>query len=274
MSETDSTRFISKTGAASLAEPVVIGDATLYCGDCAGALASMALFDTVITSPPYNCGMNYGTASDALPLEQYKQLLRDTVFSANARRICLNVGNYIGSRENRVRTVDVLADVSQQWELADEIIWDKGPANGAAWGNYPNSPRIRAQHENIYVYGELNLGGSNGLTWGEWSAMTTSIWRIMPKGDPNIHPAQMPVEVAERLTALYSPVGGLVVDPFMGSGTTGIAAVRRGRRFVGYEIDPAHFTTACKRIEQAYAQRSLFDAQDRPAPEQLGLEAA
>lgn len=235
-----------------------IGDCTLYMEDSREIIGRLPRADAVITSPPYNCGMDYGTASDSLGLDDYREFLRASVFEIEADRLCVNVGNYIGSRADRVRTADILREVSGEWPLLDEIIWDKGPANGAAWGNYPTSPRIRAQHEMVYVYGDAPLRSDSGISWPDWSRLTTSIWRIPAQVDLSEHPAQMPVALADRLTRLYTPADGLVVDPFMGSGTGGVAAVMSGRRFIGIEIDPDHFDTACRRIDEAYRQPRLF----------------
>jgi DNA modification methylase len=249
-----------------------IGDARLYLADCREVLGIIERADAVITSPPYNCGKDYGTASDALSISEYQELLLSAVFEADAARLCVNLGNYIGSRENRVRTVDVLAEPSRGWPLVDEIIWDKGPANGAAWGNFPTSPRIRAQHEMIYVYGDQPLTADSGITWPEWSTLTTSIWRIAATVNLSQHPAQMPLAVADRLVRLYTPSEGLVVDPFMGSGTTGVAAIQNGRRFIGIEIDPQHFETACQRIAEANSQPRLFSSRPiKPVQEALAL---
>lgn len=241
----------------------VIGDCTLYLGDCREIIGTLPFVDAVVTSPPYNCGKDYGTSKDDLSLDDYEEFLRACVFEIEANRLCVNVGNYIGSRGARVRTVDVLARASGRWPVLDEIIWDKGPANGAAWGNYPTSPRIRAQHEMIYVYGAAAMRADSGITWAEWSQLTTSIWRVPARVDLKEHPAQMPVEIADRLVRLYTPADGLVLDPFTGSGTTGIACAMNGRRFIGIELDPEHFDTACRRIEEAYRQPRLFD---EPAP--------
>jgi len=159
------------------------------------------------------------------------------------------------------------AAVSQPF---DEVIWDKGPANGAAWGNYPTSPRIRAQHESIYVFGNLTMPNGNGLSWGEWSRLTTSIWRVSPNVDLSTHPAMMPTQIAERCCSLWSDVKGTVVDPFMGSGTTGVACAKMGRRFIGIELDPGYFEIACKRIEEAYRQPDMFvEPPSKPHQEKL-----
>lgn len=229
---------------------------TLYLGDCRELISAVDV-DALITSPPYNCGKDYGTASDSLPIEQYQALLRDSVFGGNAVRRCINTGVYIGSRKNRMLARDIVLGCTGQ-RIVDEIIWDKGPANGAAWGNYPTSPRIRAQHETIYVFGENPIAGDSGVSWQEWSVLTNSIWRISANVDLSVHPAQMPVELALRLVKLYSPSNGVVCDPFMGSGTTGVAAVKLGRKFRGIEIEPRFFDIACSRISEALKQPDFF----------------
>lgn len=246
-----------------------IGNCTLHLGDSREIVPTLASVDAVVTSPPYNCGKEYGAASDDLELPEFRQLLADALFSAKARVFVVNVGQYIGSRASRLLFRDVLASITSL-PMVDEVIWDKGPANGSAWGNYPNSPRIRAQHESLFVYGDARMPEGNGLSWAEWSALTTSIWRISANVDLSTHPAMMPVEVARRAIALWADLGGTVLDPFMGSGTTGVAAIKADRSFVGIEIDAAHFDTACRRIEEQWRQPRLF-ADERPRVSQPSM---
>lgn len=234
---------------------------TLYNADCRDVMPTLGHIDAVISSPPYNCGMDYGPASDNLSLDSYKQLLKDSIFAGSAVRRCINTGVYIGSRKTRVLARGVVLGCTEE-TLVDEIIWDKGPARGTAWGNYPTSPRIRAQHEVVYIFGDKPIASDTGISWQDWSVYTASIWRIHPNVDLTIHPAQMPIELANRLAKLYSPAGGLVCDPFTGSGTTGVAAVSNGRKFVGVEIDQRYFDIACKRISEALKQPDFF----QPAP--------
>jgi site-specific DNA-methyltransferase (adenine-specific) len=235
------------------------GTVTLYCGDCRDVAAHIEDVDTLFTSPPYNCGKPYGSADDNLLLDQFSTFLTETIFAIRARVFVVNVAQYIGSRSERVLFRDVLIDSAGWIPLVDEVIWDKGPANGAAWGNYPNSPRIRAQHESIYVFGNASMPNGNGLDWKDWSRLTTSIWRIPAAVDLSTHPAQMPVDIAIRAISLWSDIHGVVLDPFMGSGTTGVAAVQLGRRFIGIEISPDYCAIAKRRIEAALGKGTLFD---------------
>ena len=252
-------------------EKVVIGNATLYHADCREVLPTLPKVDSVITSPPYNCGKDYGEGGDDKEIEEFKQFLRDTVFAADCRVKVVNVGQFIGSRSGRVLFRDVLLACTKE-PLIDEVIWDKGPANGAAWGNYPNSPRIRAQHESIYVFGDARMPSGNGLDWASWSRLTTSIWQVSPKVDLKTHPAMMPVEVASRCASLWSDKFGEVLDPFMGSGTTGVACVQLGRAFTGIERERKYFDIACERISRAQAQGALFPHGTPAAPVQIGFD--
>jgi DNA modification methylase len=91
--------------------------------------------------------------------------------------------------------------------------------------------------------------------------------------EKNGHPVPKPVGWMTWLVSLASKRGETVLDPFMGSGTTGVAAIQLGRKFIGIERNPSYFDIAVRRIEQAYSQRPLFDAAPQVKPEQLGLEA-
>jgi len=245
----------------------VIGDCVLYLGDCQDFAPLLNCIDTVFTSPPYNCGKEYGSSSDSLKVRDYKAFLKKALI-VDARVKVINVGQYQGSRQSRKSLPGIICDAVCSFPV-EEVLWDKGPPNGAAWGNYPNSPRVRAQHESLLVFGDLTMPNGNGLDWSEWSRLTTSIWRVQANVDLSIHPAMMPVELARRAVSLWSDVDGTVYDPFMGSGTTGVACVGVGRKFIGVELDAAHFETACKRIEEAYKQPSLFPA-EKPKPAKTG----
>ncbi len=248
----------------------IIGDCRLILGDCRDILPTLGKVDAVFTSPPYNCGIAYEGHEDKMPLGEYEAFLSDTVFAGDARAYIVNVAQYVGSRDGRVRFRDVLMRVADK-PFVDEVIWDKGPANGAAWGNYPNSPRIRAGHESIYIFGDARMPNGNGLDWAEWSRLTTSVWRVSANVDLSTHPAMMPIEIARRSVALWSDYSGTILDPFMGSGTTGIACAMTARRFIGIEASATYFDIACRRIEEAYKQPRLF-AEPAPRPVQEALD--
>jgi len=247
------------------------GTVRLICGDCRLLVPTILELDAVVTSPPYNCGKEYGTDSDDLPLEEFEVFLTETIFSVKSRVWIVNVGQFIGSRKNRVLFRDVLLSACGWIPLIDEVVWDKGPANGSAWGNYPNSPRVRAQHESIFVFGSATMPNGNGLDWAEWARLTTSIWRVLPPAavDLSIHPAMMPVEIAWRCVSLWTDINGTILDPFMGSGTTGVACVRTGRKFIGIEREPKYFEIAKRRISDELNRFPLLKSQPQPVQQTL-----
>lgn len=246
------------------------GTVQLYLGDCLEILPTLApgSVDAVVTSPPYNCGKEYGDSGDSMDTKAYWDFIESIIQSAAtalARHgyLCINHGNYIGSRETRQFVPDELKPLMERYlPFVDWIIWDKGPANGAAWGNFQTSPRIRSQHENIFVCGGVEQMPPSDINWSEWSKFTNSIWRIPTTDvDSSLHPAMMPVELAIRLCKLYSPQRGIIADPFTGSGTTGVACVKTGRRFIGIEKEPKYFDIAVRRIEKAFADDGLFNGE-------------
>ena len=137
-----------------------------------------------------------------------------------------------------------------------EIIWDKAASAGGscAWGSWmsASNPSLRDVHEYILVFskgdlkrpkGEDTIGRDDFLEW------TKSIWRMGTESAKKVHhPAPFPVELPHRLINLYSFKGDVVLDPFMGSGTTAIAALKNGRHYVGYDTDPEYVAIAGKRI--------------------------
>ena len=125
------------------------------------------------------------------------------------------------------------------------VIWDKKNP-GVGW-------RYRRQHEMVMV--AHRVGGK--LSWNDdMPAMGNVLSFSKPKDDE--HPNQKPLELPAKQIEAHCPVNGVVLDPFMGSGTTGVAAVKLGRDFVGVELDSAYFDIACRRIEQAQRQGDLF----------------
>lgn len=230
------------------------GNVQLYLGDCLEVLPTIRSVDCVFTSPPYNCGKAY---EEDMPLKVYWEWIESVThicvntISQNGS-LCVNHANWMGSRQDRVYIPDELCPILSRYiPFRDHVVWDKGPASGAAWGNFPDSPRIRAQHENIYIHNSGIKHAGSDISWAEWSRFTSSIWRVSPNVDLSIHPAMMPIEIPKRITLLYTPVGGTVLDPFMGSGTTGVAAVNHGRRFIGIELNPEYFEIAKRRIMEA-----------------------
>ena len=151
--------------------------------------------------------------------------------------------------------------------MRGEIIWDKGASAGVstAWGSFAraSNPTLRDVHEYILVFskGAMKLEATNGATSGianqEFVDWTRSLWRLETAsrlanpttGRRYPHPTPFPVELPRRLILLYTNRGDTVLDPFMGSGSTAVAAVRESRHYLGYDISPEYCEWARERAE-------------------------
>ena len=208
---------------------VEIGDATLYLGDCMDILPTLPKVDAVITDPPY--GINKDgqkrTTGGHGGRKEYEFLGWDGERPSEAvlNQILLS------SKVHVIWGGNYFADFlppTMKW-----LVWDKGQ-------------RIKQSD------GEL-----------AWTSMQSALRictmnRVELMSDGAVHPTQKPVRLMKWcIHQAENPQ--TILDPFMGSGTTGVAAIQLGRKFIGIEREPKYFEIACKRIEQAYAQRSLFD---------------
>jgi site-specific DNA-methyltransferase (adenine-specific) len=132
--------------------------------------------------------------------------------------------------------------------LYAEIIWDRGGSMVL------NAKRFAPSHESFFAFGTRQW-------WDESLNALLTVWRIQPRRDDRVtgHPCPYPLALVRRPIAASCPPGGTVLDPFMGSGTTGVACVQTGRNFIGYEIDEGYFKIAQKRIADALAQPALME---------------
>lgn len=214
------------------------------------------------TSPPYNVGKEY---DDNMPLEHYLALIRavaDQIYRVlqPGGRYVVNIANL--GRKPYIPLHAYFYGIHMQAGFLPmgEIIWRKGKgANGScAWGSWRSAraPRLRDVHEYLLVFAKEGFSrperGESDIARDEFMEATLSVWDILPESAKRVgHPAPFPVELAARVIQLYSYVGDVVLDPFMGSGTTAVAAVKNGRRYVGFEIDDNYFALAQKRIAEA-----------------------
>lgn len=222
-----------------------IGLATLYLGDALEVLPTLPTVDAVITDPPFNAGK--AIANDNLGAKEWRAFcnrLALALWANGAPNVLVETGK---------------DDATMRQELERWLTYRYAVAL-----NYTNSMRNGA------------VGYANfGLVY--WFGDGKCHERYMDRLDAAListkdefsHPTPKMVPHYARLVAMFSPKGGTVLDPFSGSGTTGIAAVQNGRKFIGVEIDAAHFDTACRRIEAAQQQESLF--QEPALAEQHGL---
>jgi site-specific DNA-methyltransferase (adenine-specific) len=216
-----------------------IGRATLYLGDCRGVLPTLGKVDAVVTDPPY--GINLNTDN--------------TRFSGGSAESAAKRGSRIGSAGG-VRIIEDDKEFDPSFLLGikgDKIIW--------GWNNYPDKlPRGAC----------LVWLKRNDAAFGSFLSDAELAW--MSKGHgiyckrdlsnaaiarDRVHPTQKPVSLMEWCLG-FLPKAQTILDPFMGSGTTGVAAVQMGRDFIGIEREPKYFDVACKRIEDAQRQQDLF----------------
>lgn len=231
----------------------IIGDATLYLGDCLEILPTLGKVDAVVTDPPYGVGVKYGNAyNDRRP--DYWDWLRERIAAARAIAPLVVF-------THRVAALRELND----WDWT--AVWNKPGAFGARVGNSCVLPHW----EPIFLYGIHKTGvqtnyASDVITCNPEPAKAgiQGIGREKWDGEFMSHPCPKPISLYRQFLTTYAQNAVVVCDPFMGSGTTGIACAKLGRKFIGIEIEPKYFDIACKRIEEAYKQPDMFI--ERPAP--------
>lgn len=252
----------------------------------------------VVTSPPYFAGKEYeeSLGHNGVPgtYFEYLALLRD-VFEECKRvlepggRIAVNVAN-LGRRPYRSLAGDV-TEILQDLGLLlrGEVVWWKGRAAGGscAWGTFqrPGNPVLRDVTERIVIASkgrfdralkpeqrlDLGLPSTATISRDEFMEATTDLWEIPPESATRVgHPAPFPVELPSRLIDLYTYKDDVVLDPFMGSGSTAIASVRTGRHFIGFDTDQSYVNRARERVG---AERSLLEPQSSRDPYQVHLPA-
>jgi DNA modification methylase len=207
----------------------------------------------MVTSPPYNVGKEYD--SD-LSLEEYLKLLK-RVWSEVQRvlvpggRACINVAN-LGRKPYIPLHAFIMHDLLDLgFLMRGEVIWDKAASASVstAWGSWRSAanPTLRDVHEYILIFSKGAFKRQNPakrestISKEEFLEYSKSVWHFPAESARKVgHPAPFPVELPRRLIQLYTFAGEIVLDPFMGSGQTALAAIKSGRRFVGYEIDPKY----------------------------------
>lgn len=220
----------------------IIGDATLYLGDCLDVLPSLGRAEAIVTDPPYGVAYQSNRASGKGNAPITNDGTRISLALYRKVIPILDAGHILWFTRWDAWP-DVWGILGQWHPLRGLLVWDKGsPGMGdlTHWG---------LSYELVASAGGAALRGSRD----------SSILRFngKPPGDRD-HPTEKPVALLRYLTEKVTDSGQLVVDPFMGSGTTGVAAVEAGRRFVGIEIKSDYFDIACQRIEDAQRQVRLI----------------
>ena len=219
----------------------IIGDCRLILGDCLEILPTLGQVDAVVTDPPYGIGVEYGTFIDSQPnlialAAAWLPLARHC-----ADRVVFTPGN-----------INQHAYPRPDWTMA--WVTPAGAGSGP-WGFSCWQP--------IMCYGtDPFLAGGKGRR--------PDVILHTESAEENGHPCPKPVRFMERFVERASLPDQTILDPFMGSGTTGVACVNLARKFIGIEIEPKYFDIACRRIEAAYAQPRLF-AEPTPKMKQEAL---
>lgn len=225
-----------------MAEPVIIGDATLWLGDALAIVPTLGPLNSIVSDPPY--GMNFRSN---FRKRRYESIANDDDDEALAWACQLKAAHskYLFCRWDNLVTVpkprSLVTWVKNNWSMGD-LEHEHG-----------------RQTEVVLFY-----PGS-----GHWfpSGRPNDVLRAPRSGNEN-HPTEKPIQV---MRAIVEWTDGVVVDPFMGSGSTAIACCGLGRPFIGIESDPIHFATACRRIEDAYRQGDMFRPASHARPTQMAL---
>ncbi len=275
-----------------VAEPFMCGDARAM---SAVADNSVAL---VVTSPPYFAGKQYEEEleRDGVPSSylEYLQMLTE-VFAECMRtlepggRIAVNVAN-LGRKPYRSLSADVIRILEHDLGLLlrGELVWQKGEgASGScAWGSWrsPANPVLRDLTERVIVASKgrfdrarnLKQRTNEGLPHQptllpeDFLSLTLDVWTIPPESARRVgHPAPFPVELPEQLIRLYTYADDLILDPFMGSGSSLVAAARLGRRYVGYDLDPDYVDIARNRVATEGTPPPATPGADLPGADDL-----
>lgn len=245
-----------------MVEPVIIGDCTLYLGDCQDIIPSLARVDHVITDPPYGDKTHKGVRS-----------LKGNSGGHNPIDFeCVDV--------NFIRHVFSIC-APKQW-LISFIEWrfcfplEEAPPEGlefirmGVWVKSNPMPQLTGDRpgtgwEAIAILHppgrkQWNGGGSSAV----WNHGTSRHGYF----GPSAHPTEKPMGLLTDIVKKFTDYEDEILDPFMGSGTTGVACAKMGRKFIGIEIEPKYFDIACRRIEEAYKQPDLF-IEPPKKPEQM-----
>lgn len=215
----------------------------------------------MVTSPPYNVGKEY---DDALSVEEHRDLISNVLKETyrvlvTGGRACVNIANIGRKPYIPLHAYIIEAATKIGFFMRGEIIWHKGMTGAStAWGSWksPSNPTLRDTHEYILVFQKPPFGRSAvgdrkpTITEEDFVDVTKSIWDFPPASAKHAkHPAPFPVELPRRLIEMYTFKYEVVLDPFIGTGATAVAALRSDRRFVGYDISHEYVQIAQRRIK-------------------------
>lgn len=225
---------------------IVIGDATLYNGDCRDIIPTLEGVTAVVSDPPYGIAEitgGYGRTTLWAHKHNRNAIANDTNLDCCFEALNLCAGRFQNFRMLAFYSCRLSAEFFRRSAALGvyfaEIIWNKKMPGLTGGGG------MRYMHENIAIF-EI----------GEPPPMGDTFSIIDDVRAPILHPHQKPLTLMQTLCNVAN--GDVVLDPFMGSGSTGVAALKTGRKFIGIELDPGHFATAVQRITEASKQEGLF----------------
>lgn len=253
-----------------------IGKCTLYLGDCIEIMDDLGPVDAVVTDPPYCSGASteatrgsathQGLRSKTMRGGRFQWFDADNMTTAGLctllRSMCVHApvsdkGSILAFCDWRMVTMLAPTMESAGWRLRNLIVWDKGHF-GAGTG-------FRPRHELI-----LHLSRRSPEFYSQSVGNVISCPRV---GRDRLHPTQKPIGLLSELIGVVTPHAGTVLDPFMGSGSTGVAALKLGRSFVGIEASATHYESALRRIEAAHKEPSMLAAVEQPAEQTSMFDA-
>lgn len=233
----------------------VIGDCTLYLGDCRDVLPTLGTVDAVITDPPYGVAATHAKHMSTVVSRQ--RLGFDGISGCEL-----------------VRMAQSWCAAARRWvvftcEWKDAHLLDEAGilVRLGIWRKPDGAPQFTGDRPGTGWEAVAVCHRSGKKRWN--GGGKHAFWSIQ-RGPTDGHPTQKPVALAEAIVKDFTDAEETILDPFMGSGTTGVACVNLGRKFIGVEIEPKYFNIACRRIEAAHAQARLFPEQ-APRPKQEAL---
>ena len=233
-------------------EKVEIGNCTLYRGDCLEVMPTLGTFDAVVTDPPY--GIDHGKSGDFKASHGWGSSREGVEWDKERPPVEIFDVMRLKSKEQIIWGGNYFTDYlppSMQW-----LIWDKAQ-RGFSLADFEMAWSSQKKAARIFTYGRGNENGFAPLSNEKAEYLKA-------------HPTQKPIGVM-RWCLGHIPKAQTILDPFMGSGSTGVACVKEGRSFTGIELDKGYFDIACKRIEDAYSQPDMFIAQPEPKATQEAL---
>lgn len=232
--------------------PTIIGNATLYLGDCRDILPTLERVDAVVTDPPYVLSdsgpgeSHFGMSLNKFDGEEYKAIVNgfdvEGIFGA-LEAVCQPFNLFCFCSNKQISSI--MAFHEAKGRSTTLLVWHKINAAPFANGVWRGDIEYCVHAKDS---GAVFVGG----------AQEKKKVSEYPLVQDDAHPTVKPLPLMRKYVAICSHANQTILDPFMGSGTTGVAAVQMGRRFIGIEREPKYFEIACRRIEQAQRQGDLF----------------